>query len=170
MLLIPIAAAPAVDQVANRRSSESLANALEAKHRVRRVIAVRAYSPSLSFYLEQPLILLSDDASELTSNYLLRTYDKWIAAPDTSLKRFQELQHALQTCSEGTIFVTESREKDVLNVLRPRLPLAARGNKLEAYGPCQAIAVAAHIPQASTPAPVRHETEAGVGGTRGTTP
>ena len=142
MLLIPIAVAPVLDRVANRRSSEQLAHQILAKHAVRRVYAVRAYSGSLSFYLQQPVVLLTDDASELTSNYLLRTYDKWISAPDTTLQRPVELARALQSCDESTVFVTEPREREMRSILAARLPLAARGNRLEAYGPCRHVAVA----------------------------
>ncbi len=44
------------------------------------VIGVEAFTGSMAFYLRRPIIVVTEDASELTSNYLIRRYDRYIDA------------------------------------------------------------------------------------------
>ena len=43
------------------------------------IVAIRTYPLSLPFYVRRTLTLSTDDGRELTSNYLLATYDRWAA-------------------------------------------------------------------------------------------
>ena len=141
MLMIPLASAQVIDVVANGRSSLQLAQKIEQLH-PKKIIAVRAYSPSLAYYLRQPLPLYSRGASELTSNYLIRNFDKYASRPDTSLKPVEAFEPILQQCSAGTFFFTEEKVKEWRSALSQKLPLAAEGNHLFVYGPCGAAAEA----------------------------
>ena len=59
------------------------------------IIGVEAYAGSLQFYLRRPIIVVSEDASELTSNYLIRRYGHFTSNPAAPLKPLSYFERSL---------------------------------------------------------------------------
>jgi hypothetical protein len=59
------------------------------------IIGVEAYAGSLSFYLRRPIVVVSEDASELTSNYLIRRYGHFTSNPAAPLKPLPYFERSL---------------------------------------------------------------------------
>ncbi|HKO54628.1 MAG TPA: glycosyltransferase family 39 protein [Thermoanaerobaculia bacterium] len=76
ILAIPVATNALMDGLASRRSTASLIGKLKVGPRTE-VVGVEAYTGSMQFYLRRPIIVATDDASEFTSNYILRHYDRF---------------------------------------------------------------------------------------------
>jgi 4-amino-4-deoxy-L-arabinose transferase-like glycosyltransferase len=91
-LTIPVIALPAASDtllraIGERRSAKSFVAELE-RHLTPRteVIGVEAFTGSMAFYLRRPITIVSEDGSELTSNYILRRYSRYVSNPASPLK------------------------------------------------------------------------------------
>jgi len=151
--------------VAGERSSRDLAASIEAAARRARVVGVEAYPTSLRYYLDRPVLLSSESAAELTSNYVVSRAAEFHAFPGTPLRPAGWWREALATCTEPTVFVAR-RGKAPAEELARALPLIAAGGadaSFLAYGPCRPGAAPSSGPAATaTPAPVRDERAAPV--------
>ena len=74
VIAIPIAANPLMNALAVRRSTKALIAQLQPFTGGAEVIGVEAFSGSMAFYLRAPIVVVSPDAEEFTSNYLTRHY------------------------------------------------------------------------------------------------
>jgi hypothetical protein len=80
------------------------------------VVGLESWRPSLSFYLGQPVPILSPDGDELRSNYILRTYDRWVTA-DGSLRPAPKLPAAAIRCDQPTVYLVHARRPDLQETL-----------------------------------------------------
>lgn len=139
-LSIPVALRPIIDSAAEQRSARQLAVAI-APYAANgaEVASITSFRPSLTFYLRQPVLLASQNAEEMTSNYILRKYDRYIAAPNTPLRTMEWFNDRVARCEQPTVFVFD-RKIDAARepVTRAALPLVGRSGKFVAYGPCRA--------------------------------
>ena len=96
MIVLPVAANPLLRGIAERRSAKSFAAEL-APHLTpsTEVIGVEAFTGSMAFYLGRPIIVVTEDASELTSNYLIRRYEKFTSNPASPLKTLPYFERSL---------------------------------------------------------------------------
>lgn len=101
ILAIPIAANPLMNAIGVRRSAKAFVTQL-APHAAggTRVVAVESFTGSLAFYLRKPVTLVSPDGSELTSNYILRHYERFAGNPFSTLQRPEALR-----LERGTVYV-----------------------------------------------------------------
>ena len=159
-LCVPIASIPIVssrlmDAIGSDRSARELSHAIE---RVLTdetdVVTVGAYPLSLPFYLRRTLILSSTDGSELTSNFLTRTYSRWTGLRGSPLRPADWWLTVLAECPRPTVFVVRSDDTRVRDAMRARAPLIMENRKFAAYGPCSRsdLATRRALPERPEPA------------------
>jgi hypothetical protein len=144
-LVLPMAALPAVLQpllaeIGSHRSSRDAAAAI-APHLApgAEVVAVHAYPPSLPFYLRRTVLVATPRGRELTSNYVIAYFQKWIAADprDTPLRPTDWWRGALAACDHPLVFVTwADDDADRAALAGAGLPLLVANDRMAAYGPC----------------------------------
>ncbi len=140
-LSLPVAAIPFVSlslmrEIGRDRSAVEIAAAVEAAAAPgTEVIGVRAFPPSLPFYLRRPIVLASADGSELTSNYVSRHYDRLASAAET-LQPADWWRSVLLPCRRPRVFVVRADDHESRRILAGRLGLLAETRKYAAYGPC----------------------------------
>jgi 4-amino-4-deoxy-L-arabinose transferase-like glycosyltransferase len=117
MLLLPIAATPLLDGISDRRSTRSLVAEIRPHLTPEtQIVGVETFSGSLAFYLRRPIIVPTKDASEMTSNYLLRNYARYTSDPSSPLKPMAWLEGNLAECCRPRVYVV--RKKDPEHVAR----------------------------------------------------
>lgn len=141
-LSLPVVAIPFVsrglmDAIGSDRSAAEVARAIQdVTGSSARVIGVQVFPLSLPFYLQHTLLLSTADGSELTSNYLVRTYRRWRRAPGSPLRHAQWWQEELIACAHPTVFVTRTDDHAARRVLEAQLAPLVVTRKYAAYGPC----------------------------------
>lgn len=125
---LPLVATPMLRAIAERRSTKSFIAEL-APHLTphTQIIGVEAFTGSMMFYLQRPITVVTEDASELTSNYLMRRYERFTSNPESPLKPLPYFERSLSATNPRVYIV---RLKDT----RWRQPLEARGWKPIADG------------------------------------
>jgi 4-amino-4-deoxy-L-arabinose transferase-like glycosyltransferase len=128
ILAIPVVATPMLDALSERRSAQSLVRQI-APHVTPQteIIGVEAFTGSMAFYLRRPVILASDDATELTSNYLIRNYKKFSTPAGSTLRPLSWYRATLDQCCTPRVYIV--RNKD-----RHRAELEGRGMRVIASG------------------------------------
>lgn len=145
-LVLPMAAMPALtlplfDEIGRHRSSRAAAEAI-VPHLTAgaEVVGVRAFPPSLPFYLRRTVLVASPRGRELTSNYVIAFFQKWITADSrlTPLRPFPWWRSALAACDHPLIFVAWADDADARAALvATGLPLIVVNDRMAAYGPCR---------------------------------
>jgi 4-amino-4-deoxy-L-arabinose transferase-like glycosyltransferase len=111
------------------------------------VIGVRAYPPSLPFYLDRPIAVATETGAELTSNYIADNETRLRDIPGSPLLPAGYWREALARCSVPTVFLTTAANRDARASLGTALPLLAADSHYAAYGPCEPH----HLPQPPQP-------------------
>jgi 4-amino-4-deoxy-L-arabinose transferase-like glycosyltransferase len=127
--------------LSEQRSGRELAGAIRNAARGEpRVVGVGAYSPSLAFYLQTPLLVAADSPNELRSNYIKDHIDTLRDVPGSTLMTFHRWREELEACQPQTVFVvpTGNGSDEQRRMLAAELPLLHRTYNYEAYGPCGA--------------------------------
>jgi 4-amino-4-deoxy-L-arabinose transferase-like glycosyltransferase len=137
MIAIPIVTTPLMDAIAERRSTKSFAARLEpylSPHI--HVVGVEAFTGSLAFYLERPIVVASDDGEELTSNYVTRHYGQFSGAPALPLKPTSWLRQTIDGCCAMRLYILRNNDKAnrALFEARGLRPIASAAHYV-AYGP-----------------------------------
>ena len=122
-LAIPLCANPLMNGLAMRRSTKELMMRIPPKSEV---VGVEAFTGSMAFYLQRTIVVVTPDAEEFTSNYLIRHYDRF--AGSATLRRPSTLDALIADRATPRLFIV--REGDAAN----RAKLAARGAHLLAEG------------------------------------
>ncbi len=141
-LSIPVASIPFVsvrlmDAIGADRSARELAVSIEPTLTEQtQLVAVRTYPLSLPFYLRRTLILSTADGSELTSNFIRRSYSRWVGSPESPFRPADWWFDALTECIRPTVFVVRGNDTRVRRLLAARVPLIMENNRVAAYGPC----------------------------------
>ena len=123
MLLIPIVTGGVMRSIAGRRSEKALASDLRPFLANADVVGIEAFTGSMAFYLQRPIILVSRTGEELTSNYIVRHYGDFagrLKPPEWLRDQFKK---------PGTLFVV--RVNDSAN----RSLVEVNGGKLVAESP-----------------------------------
>jgi 4-amino-4-deoxy-L-arabinose transferase-like glycosyltransferase len=144
-LVLPLAAMPALvlpllDEIAGHRSARAAAAAiLPHLSPGAEVVGVRAFPPSLPFYLRRTILVASPRGRELTSNYVIAYFQKWLAADArrTPLRPFPWWRTALAACDRSRVFVAWADDSDArADLAATGLPLIFVNDRMAAYGPC----------------------------------
>ncbi len=101
------------------------------------VLGVRAYPPSLPFYLGRPIAVATETGAELTSNYIADNVARLRDVPGSPLLPVDYWREALTRCFIPTVFLTAAANRDARATLGAALPLLAADEHYAAYGPCQ---------------------------------
>src|SRR5207244_2795212 len=104
-IAIPMVANPVLNAIAARRSTAEFVRQLRLGNETE-VIGIEAYSGSMSFYLRRPMVVVSPDAEELTSNYIVRHYSRF--AGSATLKPPSWLASALEG---DRVFIVRADDK-----------------------------------------------------------
>jgi hypothetical protein len=141
-LSIPVASIPFVsvrlmDAIGADRSARELAVSIEPTLTEQtQLVAVRTYPLSLPFYLRRTLILSTADGSELTSNFISRSYSRWVGSSESPFRPVDWWFDALTECIRPTVFVVRRNDTRVRRLLAARVPLIMETSRVAAYGPC----------------------------------
>jgi 4-amino-4-deoxy-L-arabinose transferase-like glycosyltransferase len=135
---------PALGEVGDAYSSRDLAMAIQPYLSPgAAVVGVRAYPTSLPFYLGRTILLAGPRGRELTSNYIIDSYGKWLTARATPLRPLEWWPGALARCSSPMIFVVRGDDRANRAILAGAgLPLRFADHDFTAYGPCRSGPVA----------------------------
>jgi 4-amino-4-deoxy-L-arabinose transferase-like glycosyltransferase len=128
---LPLVADPMMRAVAIRRSAKSFVTDLKPRLTPQtQIIGVEAFTGSLQFYLGRPITVVTEDATELTSNYLIRRYQRFTTDPASPLKPLPYFERSL-AATNPRVYIT--RVEDA----RWRRELEAHGWRKIAEGPHQ---------------------------------
>jgi hypothetical protein len=150
LLAFPVVATPVLNAVAERRSTHGLVQELKPHLQPgTEIIGVEAFAGSLAFYLRRPIVLASDDATEFTSNYLLRRYDKF-SGQTGPLRPLSWYRDDLDRCCARRVYIVRSQAKEYRAMLEARgmKPIAEDARHV-AYGPWTGLQASGVRPQAS---------------------
>lgn len=127
VILIPLLANPLMLAIGERRSTKTFIDKLRPYTNGADVVGVEAFTGSMAFYLGRPITVLSPDAEEFTSNYLIRHYERFANASDSPLRTMDRLPSLF----DGTPRVFIVRNDDRKN----RAAVESHGAKLVAESP-----------------------------------
>jgi 4-amino-4-deoxy-L-arabinose transferase-like glycosyltransferase len=131
VIAIPLAANPVVNAIATRRSTAGFVEQLRPRIGPdTEIVGIEAYTGSMSFYLRRPIVVVSPDGEEFTSNYIIRHYDRFAGSP--TLKPPSWLPSAFEG---DKVFIVRSGDKVHRAELERRgLKLVASSARYVAYG------------------------------------
>ena len=135
VIALPALADPLMRAVGERRSAKSFIAELQPHLRPEtEVIGVEAFTGSMAFYLRRPITIVSEDGSELTSNYILRRYDKFSTNPASTLKPLPYFERSLAS-TEPRVYVLRNKDAQRRALLESRgWRMVADGAHHVAYG------------------------------------
>jgi 4-amino-4-deoxy-L-arabinose transferase-like glycosyltransferase len=152
VMLLPALAAPLMRDVGRERSARDLAAAIAPILATpgAQVVGVAVYPPSLPFYLRRTILVTSRRGHELTSNYIIQSFARWLAAPSTPLRPAGWWRGAVATCDRPWVFVTWSDDlADRAALAAAGLPAVFASDRFAAYGPCHPPAGHGRVRQAA---------------------
>ena len=134
-IALPLLANPLLHAIGERRSAKAFV--AELKPHVSpstQVIGVEAFSGSLAFYLQRPLIVITRDASELTSNYLMRRHERYTSDPRSPLKPLAWFERSLAS-TVPRVYILREQDAHWRRILEARgWRLIADSGRHVAYG------------------------------------
>lgn len=135
ILLMPLITNPLMNAIGERRSTRAFVSRLAPHVKPdTEVIGVEAFTGSLAFYLRRPIIVVTEDASELTSNYLIRRYERYTTNPASPLKPLPYFERSL-AATHPRVYILRNKDAGRRRVLESRgWREVARGTHLVAYG------------------------------------
>jgi hypothetical protein len=135
VIALPALADPLMRALGERRSAKSFAAELQPHLTPRtRVIGVEAFTGSMAFYLRRPITIVTEDGSELTSNYILRRYDRYVSNPASPLKPLPYFERSLAS-AEPRVYVLRNKDAQRRALLESRgWRMVADGAHHVAYG------------------------------------
>jgi len=139
IIALPVLANPMLRAIGERRSAKSFVAELQPHLDAQtQVIGVEAFSGSLRFYLRRPVTLVTEDASELTSNYLMRRYERFLRTPRTPLRPLSWLDRSLADCCTSRVYIVRLKDTKWRKKLEERgWRAVADGGHFVAYGRSQ---------------------------------
>jgi len=124
VIAIPLAANPMMRAIGARRSEAALMAQIRPMVTSNtEVVGIEAFTGSMTFYLQRPMIVVTPDAEEFTSNYLIRHYANF--AGGASIKPMTWLDSALAD-AKPRIFIVRASDAP------HRAQLAGRGLRIVA--------------------------------------
>jgi 4-amino-4-deoxy-L-arabinose transferase-like glycosyltransferase len=112
MAALPVLTDPVHRAVGEQRSAKAFITALRPHLQPdSEIVGLEAFTGSMAFYLGRPFTLVSSDGSELTSNYILRHYDRYATDPRSMLKPLPWLDPKLRAPGR-TVVITRIKDAD----------------------------------------------------------
>jgi 4-amino-4-deoxy-L-arabinose transferase-like glycosyltransferase len=148
VLAVPIATNSTMNEIALRRSTKSLiAQVRPFVSNETEVVGLEAFTGSMAFYLQRPIIIVTPDAEELTSNYIIRHYSAFASNPRSTIRPMSWLPVAFDRKRARLIIVRDSDRNN-------RAIVEQHGGRL--------IAAGAHFVTYTMPQPVYPERQRGI--------
>lgn len=117
LVALPVVLSPVINTLAEQRSERALVTLIRTELPAEtEVVGLESWRPSVSFYLGRPVPILSPDGDELRSNYILRTYDRWVA-PNGLLRPAPELPAEAALCGQPSVILVHARRPDLQEML-----------------------------------------------------
>jgi len=137
IIAIPAIANPLMLGIGEVRSAKSLVAAIASRVTPQtRIIGVEAFTGSMAFYLRRPIVILTPDAEELTSNYLIRHYERYVKDPRSPIRPPAQLDTELNACCEPRLYIVRNNDAANRTRLEQRgLRKIAEGAHFVAYEP-----------------------------------
>jgi len=134
LVALPVVLSPAVAVLGELRSERALVTMIQTELPAEtEVLGLKSWRPSVSFYLQRPVPILSIDGDELRSNYILRTYGEWLDA-DGFLRPAPAGAAGLDRCAQPTVYLVHARRPEIQQGLDSAgLEKIWTGPKLHAY-------------------------------------
>lgn len=112
VLAMPMAANPLMNAIGGQRSARAFAAQLAPHLRPETaVIGIEAFTGSLAFYLQRQVLIVTPDAEETTSNYLIRHYSAIVDRPTTPVRSPQWLQRTLAECCPSRVYIVRNNDR-----------------------------------------------------------
>jgi 4-amino-4-deoxy-L-arabinose transferase-like glycosyltransferase len=86
IIAVPLTANPLLQSIGARRSAKAFVEQLK-PYADRQVVGIDDYTGSLQFYLGKPIVVITPDAEEFTSNYITRHYDAFANDRGSPIRR-----------------------------------------------------------------------------------
>ncbi len=134
LVALPVVFLPLISVLADLRSERALVRMIQTELPAEtEVLGLRSWRPSVSFYLQRPVPILSVDGDELRSNYILRTYSEWTDA-DGVLRPVPAEAAGFDQCAQPAVYLVHARRPEIQRTLdRAGLEKIWTGPKLHAY-------------------------------------
>jgi 4-amino-4-deoxy-L-arabinose transferase-like glycosyltransferase len=109
VLAVPIATNSTMNELALRRSTKSLiAQVRPYVNNETEIVGLEAFTGSMTFYLQRPIVIVTPNAEELTSNYIIRHYSAFASNPRSTIRPMSWLQVAFDRKRPRLIIVRDS--------------------------------------------------------------
>jgi 4-amino-4-deoxy-L-arabinose transferase-like glycosyltransferase len=106
MILLPVIITPAFTELSLERSERQMAAVLsETMADTDSLVGIETYSPSLAFYLQRDIVIVSATGEPLRSNYVEHAYASLVSEDSAYLRPIDWWQPALLSGGEGLPFV-----------------------------------------------------------------
>lgn len=113
LVALPVVLHPVIAVLAELRSERALVSMIRTELPAEtEVVGLKSWRPSISFYLQRPVPILSSDGDELRSNYILRTYPEWVDAEGT-LRPAPTTTAGLDRCEQPTVYLVHARRPEI---------------------------------------------------------
>jgi hypothetical protein len=97
------------------------------------VVGIEAFTGSMAFYLQRPIVIVTPDGAELTSNYIMRHYSRFAADPRSTIRPMAWLPQAFDRARPRLIIVRDNDRRNRAIVEQHGAQLAATGSHFVAY-------------------------------------
>lgn len=84
IIALPLATEPIFEAMGARRSAKSFVEQIAG---AKSLIGLRDYTGSIQFYVRKPILVITPDAKEFTSNYIAQHYDVFANDPNAPIRR-----------------------------------------------------------------------------------
>lgn len=137
MVALPVLSTQLMKGIAQRRSAKAFVAQLGPYLTPETsIVGVEAFTGSMQFYLRRPVTLLTPNATEMTSNYLVRRYDRYVSNPASPIKPLSRLDASLRECCSPRIYIVRQKDPEHQVSLEARgLHRIASSAHHVAYGP-----------------------------------
>ena len=117
LVAIPVVLHPVIVSLSERRSERALVSLIRSELPAEtEVLGLETWRPSVSFYLRHPVPILSNDGDEIRSNYILRTYDRWVD-PEGVLRPAPLLPGSLSPREQPRVLLVHAKRLDLQQTL-----------------------------------------------------
>jgi 4-amino-4-deoxy-L-arabinose transferase-like glycosyltransferase len=141
VIAMPIVSGPLLAAVGEDRSSKTIARVIQNAAPTgaeMEVVGVAAFPTSLPFYLRHQVLLASETAREITSNFVIDYQEQFRRDITSPLRPADYWRDRVRDCRTPVVFVARANNARVRAQLDSVLPLLAVEGKYAAYGPCAA--------------------------------
>ncbi len=134
IVALPVVFFPLISVLSEQRSERALVGLIRAELPAEtEVLGLESWRPSVSFYLRRPVPILSPTGDELRSNYILRTYDRWVSA-EGLLRPAPGQPAEAAGCDQPVVVLVHAKRPDLQQALEQAgLEEIWAGPKLSAY-------------------------------------